>query len=343
MKRLVPTTALVFVVMLMILPGVSLSEEPRSDEEMLREIKEVLWPRAYAEQDVDLLDTILADEFQMIDSEGNWSTKAQELAWVKANAPDYESLVFEIRRLDIFANGTAIVAGQGVIKGRFEKGGYTVRYQSSNVLIKRDGFWQAVSSHVSGVTPAVFAADIGTLTKWMIGSFSSAAQAAVDSAYYDIRLEMAPIWTDRDDAAWLYVEQAVAGMTDRPYRQRVYKVTATGDGVFESAVFTLPDPEKQVGAWRDSEPLKHLSPEDLEIREGCTVFLEHDDGGRFVGGTDDRACVSGLRGASYATSEVIVTPDRIESWDRGFDDEGLQVWGAEKGAYVFLRDAGKSE
>ena len=37
-----------------------------------------------------------------------------------------------------------------------------------------------------------------------------------------------------------------------------------------------------------------------------------------------------------ATSEVVVSPGRIESWDRGFDAEGAQVWGAEKGAYVFL-------
>jgi hypothetical protein len=37
-----------------------------------------------------------------------------------------------------------------------------------------------------------------------------------------------------------------------------------------------------------------------------------------------------------ATSEVVVSPGRIESWDRGFDAEGVQVWGAEKGAYVFL-------
>ena len=124
-----------------------------------------------------------------------------------------------------------------------------------------------------GTTAGAGEPDLAVLIDWMTGSFSSAAQAEADSAYYDIRLEMAPIWTDRDDAAWLYAEQAVAGMTDRPYRQRVYKVTATED----------------------------------------------------------------------ATSAVIVTSGRIESWARGFDDEGVQVWGAEKGACVFLRDAGKAE
>jgi hypothetical protein len=180
--------------------------------------------------------------------------------------------------------------------------------------------------------------DAATLVSWMTGSFSSAAQAAADSAYYDIRLEMAPIWTERDDALWLYVEQAVAGMTDRPYRQRVYRVSQGPDGVFASAVYTLPDPAQLVGAWRQDQPLEGLTPEDLELREGCTVFLRYDGEGRFSGGTEGDGCLSGLRGAAYATSEVTVGPGLIESWDRGFDAEGNQVWGAEKGAYVFLRN-----
>lgn len=58
---------------------------------------------------------------------------------------------------------------------------------------------------------------------------------------------------------------------------------------------------------------------------------------RVEGGTIGRACASGLRGAAYATSDVVVGPGRIASWDRGFDAAGIQVWGAENGAYVFLR------
>ena len=120
------------------------------DEAVLRELKQVLWPRAYREQDVSLLDRILADEFQMIDDEGNWSTKADELEWIANNKVSYESLDFEIRRLDIFENGTAVVAGTGVIRGSGADGPYVVEYQSSNILIKRNGRWRAVASHVSG-------------------------------------------------------------------------------------------------------------------------------------------------------------------------------------------------
>lgn len=144
-------TAALIAVLLMIPVAGFLGAEEHSDEAALREIKEVLWPRAYAEQDVALLDSLLADEFQMVDAEGNWSTKADELEWVRSNPPSYDSLVFEIIRLDIFENGTAIVAGRGSVSGTDEQGPYTLEYQSTNVLIKREGAWKAVASHVSGI------------------------------------------------------------------------------------------------------------------------------------------------------------------------------------------------
>ena len=129
-------------------------------------------------------------------------------------------------------------------------------------------------------------------------------------------------------------------MVDRiiesPYRQRVYCVTQLEDDLLKSAVFALPDPEAHAGAWREENPLAGLSPDDLVLREGCAVFLRAGDGD-FSGGTIGRGCASELRGASYAVSEVIVGPDRIDSWDRGFSDTGEQVWGAEKSAYSFLR------
>jgi len=122
-----------------------------SDEAELRHLKEVLWPRAYFEQDVALLDSILADEFRLVDAAGNWSTKQDQLERVRTSKPDYDSLVFSIERLEIFADGAAIVAGQGTIRGVEQNRPYVATYQSTNVLVRRDGRWQAVASHVSGV------------------------------------------------------------------------------------------------------------------------------------------------------------------------------------------------
>ena len=71
-----------------------------ADEAAIRELKETLWPKAYFQQDTALLDRILAPEFQSVDDDGNWSTKAEEIAWVAKNKPSYESLTFAIRRLE---------------------------------------------------------------------------------------------------------------------------------------------------------------------------------------------------------------------------------------------------
>ncbi len=114
----------------------------QNDEATLRELKTVLWQQAYREQDTALLGRILHDSFKMIDGEGGHSDKQNELQWVAANAWNPGEFEYRIERLDIYDGKFAIVAGKGLATD--------YSYSSSNVLIKEDGRWQAVSSHVSG-------------------------------------------------------------------------------------------------------------------------------------------------------------------------------------------------
>jgi CpeT protein len=246
-------------------------------------------------------------------------------------------------------------------------------------------------------------ADLDRLVEGMTGTFSSAAQAAADpDNFFDIRLQMVPIWTDRaepDGARWLYVEQASAEALDRPYRQRVYRVSKASweevsprlkqaqeaaanassslpttnkgewcltpeifriepvsaqaqavrrDG-YVSRVYTLAgDPLLFAGAAGNAAKLialNALTPEQLTERAGCEVFLLRDASSgeepSFMGGTIGRGCASDLRGASFATSEVVIDAKGLTSWDRGFNAAGEHVWGAEKGGYRFERVSDK--
>lgn len=178
-------------------------------------------------------------------------------------------------------------------------------------------------------------ADLVRLVAWMTGSFDSAAQAQADPDYFEIHLHMARLWPERTDAIYLYVEQAVGGAPEKPYRQRVYRVVAAGEGVYDSAVWELPDPKAWVGAWKADFERPTLGPDALIEREGCTVQLKLQADGTFKGSTPGNACKSVLHGSTYATSEVTVHEHRVVSWDRGFNDAGEQVWGAEKAGYVF--------
>lgn len=181
------------------------------------------------------------------------------------------------------------------------------------------------------------AASLETLLYLMKGSFSSQAQAESDSTFYDIRLEMAPIWTDRTDGYWLYVEQAAAQSLDQPYRQRVYHLTQLNDSTFSSRVFAIDEPLRFAGAWQEQDPLAGLTPDSLSERVGCEIILQAESDSVFVGSTVDKNCQSDLRGASYATSEVRIDPTGLTTWDRGWNDLDSQVWGAEVSGYRFER------
>ncbi|MFM7217231.1 MAG: chromophore lyase CpcT/CpeT [Bacteroidota bacterium] len=173
-----------------------------------------------------------------------------------------------------------------------------------------------------------------TLCKWMEGSFDSREQHLRDTAnYFDIRLTMTRIWKQREDGFWLYVEQAVAGNENKPYRQRIYHVQETGEARFQSVIYTLSDPLRFAGR---SPLIESLTIDSLQEKVGCAVDLVF-DGKCFSGGTVGTACPSDRKGAKYATSEVTISKRMLLSWDRGYDEKGIQVWGAEKGGYRFIK------
>jgi CpeT protein len=174
---------------------------------------------------------------------------------------------------------------------------------------------------------------------WLAGHYSSAAQAAEDPTYFDVRLHIVPIWPDRIDGPWFYVEQAMASAQDKPYRQRIYRLTAAPELRVESVIYELPgSPLQWAGAWEHPERFNALDPAILQLRPGCSVVLAYAGPDRMTGGTEGDGCMSALRGAAYATSEVVLTPTGMETWDRGFDAANRQVWGATKGPYRFVKD-----
>jgi hypothetical protein len=182
--------------------------------------------------------------------------------------------------------------------------------------------------------------ELDTLIWWMTGSFSSEAQSQEDTDFLHIVLHMKRIWPERTDGVWLYVEQAVASAANRPYRQRVYHVRRVGEDLFASSVYAFDDPLERAGAWREESPLTDLSPTGLKPRVDCTIYLKLRPDGAFEGSTLGRLCSSKLRGSTWASSEVVIGPGGLVSWDRGWDDKGTQKWGSAKAGYRFDRVGG---
>jgi hypothetical protein len=170
----------------------------------------------------------------------------------------------------------------------------------------------------------------------MVGTFTSELQSKTDTSYFNISLVMTPIWTNRTDGKWLYVEQAVATKLDKPYRQRVYHLQHPADDIFTSDIYTIKDAITFAGLQNDIQKRDKLTFELLELKDGCTVTLKKRND-IYEGGTDADKCPSDLRGAKYATTKIVLKEGELVSWDQGFDASGKQVWGATKGGYIFIK------
>lgn len=186
-------------------------------------------------------------------------------------------------------------------------------------------------------TMKVKAKDLKTLQGYMTGEFNNAEQAATDTTFFNIYLRMTPIMKDHPEGYWLYVEQATAEAQDKPYRQRVYHLMQADDTTLMSKVFEIKNPKQYVGGWRDEKKLAPITVDSLTSRDGCDMFIHKVDKEIFRATTMGTQCTSVLRGASYATSQVVIYPDRMVSWDRGWDKNDAQVWGSVNGAYAFIK------
>jgi hypothetical protein len=133
------------------------------------------------------------------------------------------------------------------------------------------------------------------------------------------------------------MEQSLASMQSKPYRQRIYRLAQKNDTTFESAIFILRYPLRFAGEWRRENMLRHQTPDSLAEMNGCGIVLYRKRNGAYSGTTVGTNCSSELRKAVYSTSDITVAADRLILWDRGFDASGQQVWGATKGGYEFIK------
>jgi hypothetical protein len=73
----------------------------------------------------------------------------------------------------------------------------------------------------------------------------------------------------------------------------------------------------------------------------CSVFLKpaRNSTGQSIywGNTPADGCPAKVRGAIRITNRILLHPTGMETWDRGFDAQGKQVWGAKAESYRYWK------
>jgi Domain of unknown function (DUF4440) len=136
----------------------ALAADRAADESDLRTIKTEHWPGFYRKQDVAGLGAFLAPSFVNIAPDGSATARAAELEWLAANPWKAVNFSYTIARIDWHGDDLATITGRGA-SDRTDAAGRPCRhtYVSSNLLRRTPSAphgWQALSSHVSGVSCA---------------------------------------------------------------------------------------------------------------------------------------------------------------------------------------------
>ena len=126
------------------------ADEKSKDAEQAIKKREQEWADALVKRDQAVIDRIESPDWMLADAEGNLVSKAKADADLKSGAVAFESVHNDELRVRVFGD-TAIAYGLVTEKIKFQGKDTSDQCRFTDVFIKRDGRWQAISTHLSRV------------------------------------------------------------------------------------------------------------------------------------------------------------------------------------------------
>lgn len=162
--------------------------------------------------------------------------------------------------------------------------------------------------------------------------------------YFNFRWLACPAADMVDGSKVLYFEQAFWRTPQKPFRQRFLMVKPCAKEMkcdVELSTYAIRDAEEYKN-FCDRSKDQRPPPEEVigDIAEHLTtVHLNRCERGKpclYEGSTPPDGFSNSWNGASYCTSELsVLKNNEIHTSDRGYDDDGNQVWGVKGGPYEF--------
>jgi CpeT/CpcT family (DUF1001) len=171
----------------------------------------------------------------------------------------------------------------------------------------------------------------------LVGVMDTSAQAIANPKLSNVRMTTCKIslqGASQTDAVYLYQEQALSSDLAKPYRQRLLQISpAIYSQSVRSLSFRPVRSETLVGLCSQPEASRivQLSDRGTPI---CAVFLKQ-SGETYSGRTPIDGCPANIRGAVRITNQITLHKAGMDTWDRGYDAHGKQVWGAKSESYQF--------
>jgi ketosteroid isomerase-like protein len=126
--------------------GIALAQAP-VENEVLQFERDAC--KAFLDADVVALARVLTPDFTLTLSNGDVSTRANEIDELHSGKVHYDVFENYDMKARLYGESTAVVIGKTRVKGTSEGKPFDRVVQFTDTLIKRDGRWQLAAGHVS--------------------------------------------------------------------------------------------------------------------------------------------------------------------------------------------------
>ena len=118
------------------------------EEELLKLEKE--FAEAIVRNDVEGIGRLVADDWVIIDPNGEIVDRARFFEVIKSGALTHDVMESEDFRVRVYGD-SAVVTGVARAKGKFMGQKFSTQERATDVFVKRDGRWQCVLTHLTRV------------------------------------------------------------------------------------------------------------------------------------------------------------------------------------------------
>jgi len=117
-----------------------------AEEELLK--IEKAFADAIVKNDLEGIERLVADDWIIIDPNGETVDRARFLEVIKSGALTHDMMESEDFRVRVYAD-SAVVTATTSTKGKFMGQEFSTRERATDVFVRRDGRWQCVLTHLT--------------------------------------------------------------------------------------------------------------------------------------------------------------------------------------------------
>lgn len=189
-----------------------------------------------------------------------------------------------------------------------------------------------VSSNTPAAAPTWSDAEFGKIAAMVTGSWKTTAPVAgPEGSKTDIVIHAAPVRIEGMSDV-MYVEVARADAMQTPYRQTLWQFYKGKGGKTHIKTIEFRTHKGEVGSLTGIWAAPEAFPLGFTVDDVvATLDIELEPKGSGYAGKTPHPYPTSAGGAVEMTTEVAITPDAIETVDRGFGPDGKVVWGPTDG------------